>query len=141
MIKVYFDENMPPHVAKGFEIIQKPEAVKSNFPKIEIKHFNNTDFKGATDKEWLTKLRDTNSFIITKDIKISHRKDEFEAYKKAGLGLFLLRGASKKQNISVWQTLTILSKHWEFMVGIMLYEKRPFMYLVSEKRKPRSYKL
>jgi len=140
MIKVYFDENMPPHVAKGFQIIQKPEALKNKSPLIEVKHFNDTDFKGASDKEWIAKLKNTNSFVITKDIKISSRHDEFKAYLDAGLGIFVLRGKTRKENISVWQTLIILSKHWEAMVKLMQEEKRPFMYLVSANRSPKPYK-
>lgn len=140
MIKVYFDENMPPHVAKGFQIIQKPEALKNKSLLIEVKHFNDTDFKGASDKEWITKLKNTNSFVITKDIKISNRQDEFKTYLDAGLGIFVLRGKTRKENISVWQTLIILSKHWEAMVKLMQEEKRPFMYLVSANRSPKPYK-
>ena len=137
MITVYFDHNMPPHIAKGFNIIQKPEGIKKSFPPIEIKHFNDAFGPGVDDIDWLNNLKGTQSFIITKDINISRRKNEFEAYKKSGLGLFILRGNTKKENISVWQTLFILSKYWETMVKIMLNEKVPFLYQITSTRSPK----
>ena len=140
MISVYFDHNMPPHIAEGFQIIQKPEGIKNNLPVIEVKHFNDVLGPSVSDIEWFKQFAKTNSFVITKDYKISSRKEELEAYKKAGLGIFILRGTTRKENITVWQTLLILSKHWEEMVRIIQVEKRPFMYVISANRTPKPYK-
>lgn len=140
MITVYFDENMPPHLARAFNEILKKEELKNGHPKIEIIHFNEAGFKGLDDSTWINELKNTNSFVITKDIHISKRKDEMNAYSDAGLGLFFLRGKSRKENINVWQTLHILSKHWESMLNIMQIEKRPFMYVVSFNKRPKPLK-
>lgn len=74
---IYFDENMPAHLAKGFDIIQRPEGIRTN-QKIKVKHLTE-DFKiGAKDSEWLPLIGKQESCVITQDIKITQRKSEIE---------------------------------------------------------------
>lgn len=128
---VYFDENMPPHLARGFDTIQKVENLKRNSRTINIKLLKDDFGAGSKDLEWIPKLKGTNSFIVTRDIHLDKRKDEIAAYHDAGIGLFFIRGASKKSNLTVWQMLLILSRQWEEMIKIMKKRKAPFSYKVT----------
>ena len=134
---VYFDENMPPHLARGFHTIQNIENLKRKNRSIDVKLLKDDFGTGSKDLEWLLKLKDTNSFIITRDIHLDKRKDEITAYHDAGIGLFFIRGASKKTNLTVWEMLLILSRQWEEMIKIMRKRKAPFSYSVAYKGTPK----
>ncbi|MFK7834099.1 MAG: hypothetical protein AB8B52_12570 [Winogradskyella sp.] len=128
---VYFDENMPPHLARGFHVIQNVENLKRNNRTVNIKLLKDDFGTGSKDLEWIPKLKGTNSFIVTRDIHLDKRKDEIAAYHEADIGLFFIRGASKKTNLTVWEMLLILSRQWEEMIKIMKKRKTPFSYKVT----------
>lgn len=129
---IYFDENMPPHLAKGFNIIQEKESLKTGYT-IEIKHFKEVQLQGVKDPDWI-KIVGSNGVVITRDINISRRKDELELYKEYNLGMFFIRGKSKKAGMSVWELVQLLSKHWDRIAEIATTESRPFSYLVNSRK-------
>jgi len=124
---IYFDENLPLHLAHGFDKIQLPEGIKTGY-KVSVKFLPEVFNYGASDKEWIPKVGVENSCVITQDLKISRRKDELELYQKHGVGIFFLRGPSKKQGLSIWQMVQALSKNWDEICKIANTEKRPFGY-------------
>ena len=128
---------MPPHLARGFQTIQNVENLKRKTPVIEVKLLKDDFGSGIKDLEWIPKLKGTKSFIVTRDIHLNKRKDEIVAYQDAGIGLFFIRGASKKSNLSVWEMLLIISRQWEEMVNIMNKKKIPFAYIITYKGKPK----
>lgn len=125
---IYFDENMPPHLAKGFQIIQAPEGLKSNLD-IEIKFLPEVFNYGSKDVEWIPKIGKEGSCVVTQDINISRRKNELDLYKKHKVGIFFLRGPSKKRGLSIWEMAQALSKNWAEICEISIKEKRPFGYM------------
>lgn len=131
---------MPPHLARGFHAIQKVENLKSSCPIINIKLLKDDFGAGSKDLEWIPKLKGTNSFVLTRDIHLDKRKDEIAAYHDAEIGLFFIRGASKKTNLTVWQMLLILSRQWEEMTKIMIKRKAPFSYRVTYAGTPKQQK-
>jgi len=136
-VTVYFDENMPPHLARGFQTIQNVENLKRKNRSIDVKLLKDDFGTGSKDLEWIPELKGTNSFIVTRDIHLDKRKDEIAAYHDAGIGLFFIRGASKKANLTVWEMLLILSRQWEEMIKIMRKRKTPFSYCVTYKGTPK----
>ena len=134
---VYFDENMPPHLARGFHTIQKVENLQRKNRSVNVRLLKDDFGIGSKDLEWIPKLKDTNSFIVTRDIHLDKRKDEIAAYHDAGIGLFFIRGASKKTNLTVWDMLLILSRHWEEMIKIMQERNVPFSYSITYNRSPK----
>ncbi|EAQ48425.1 PIN-like domain-containing protein [Leeuwenhoekiella blandensis] len=134
---IYFDENMPPHLAKGFRTIQNVENLKRKGKVFEIELLKDKFGYGVKDIEWIAQLKNNNSFIITRDIHLDKRKDEIAAYHEAGIGLFFIRGASKKANLSVWDMLLILSKQWEEIIKIVSTRKTPFSFQVTYSGKPK----
>ena len=137
---IYLDENMPKHLANGFNLIQSPENFKKSRAKIEVKFLPDVYGYSTEDLDWIPKVGKDKGFVITQDIHITKRKDEIAAYNKNGIGLFLLRGKSKKQGLSVWDMVQILAKNWEDMVQIILSKEGPFAYTVQLNRKIDIYK-
>lgn len=124
---IYLDENMPPHLAKGFEIIQKPEGLKTG-KAITVAYLPDTFKRGAKDNEWLPVVGKEKSCVITQDLNITRRKDEIELYQKNGVGLFVLKGPNKKMGLSIWEMVQALSKHWPDICDKAINDKRPFAY-------------
>ena len=125
---IYFDENMPKHLAHGFDTIQSPEGLKTG-RNITVKFLPEVFNYGADDKDWIPKVGKERSCVITQDLNISKRKDELELYQKNGVGMFFMRGPSKKQGLSIWQMVQALSKNWNEICRIATEEKRPFGYV------------
>jgi|SRR5690625_642419 len=130
---IYMDENIPKHLAEGFHILQNPEGIKSGYP-LKVKYIP-TDFgKGALDKDWIPKLGELKACVITRDLNINRRKHEIELYKKSEIGVFFLKGASKKAGLSVWEMVKILSKHWNDISKAVHENNRPFAYEVTYRK-------
>lgn len=129
---IYFDENIPKHLAHGFNTIQLPEGIKTG-SKIEVKYLPEVFNYGAEDKNWIPKVGQEGSCVVTQDIKISRRKDELELFQKNGVGMFFLRGPSKKKGLSVWQMVQTLAKNWPEICKIATQEKGSFGYIFTLK--------
>lgn len=124
------DENMPPHVAEGFQILQEPEGLRTGFP-LEVRYIPKVFGRGVKDVDWIPQLGEEKACIITQDINISRRKHELALYQKFKIGAFFLRGPSKKQGLSVWEMVQALSRHWAEISRIVHEEERPFGYEFS----------
>lgn len=131
---IYLDENMPPHLARGFQIIQFPEGFKTNL-NIEVKFLPDTFGRGSKDTEWIPKIGKEGSCVITQDIKISKRKNELDLFKKNKVGIFFLKGPSKKNGLSIWEMTQALAKNWDEICKIATTRKKPFGYEFSLNRK------
>lgn len=133
---IYFDENIPKHLVEGFALIQKFESIKSGI-KAQVKYIPTEFHRGVKDIDWIPQLTANNSFVITQDINITRRKQELELYKNHKIGLFLLRGKTKKQGMSVWEMVETLAKHWPFVLERISSQNPPFAYEVKLQGKPK----
>lgn len=131
---VYFDEHIPKHLVEGFSAIQKFEGLKSKV-NVEIKYIPTEFSYGVKDPDWLRALEKKKSFVITQDVNISRRKHEMEIYQEQKIGLFFLKGKSKKQGLSVWEMVEALAKRWPEIIEKIINEKPPFAYEVKLKGK------
>lgn len=131
---IYLDENMPPHLAEGFQIIQAPEGLKSNL-NTEVKFLPDSFGNGSKDVDWIPQIGKEGSCVITQDINISRRKDELALFEKHKVGMFFLKGPSKKQGLSIWEMTQALAKNWDEICQIATTEDRPFGYVFSLTRK------
>lgn len=134
---LYLDENMPKHLADGFEILQKPEGLKTGVP-ISVRHLTTEFHNGIKDIEWIPELGRKNACILTQDIHIQRRKHELELYRAHQLGIFFLRGTNKKTGLSIWQMVAALAHHWPAITRIILEQNRPFAFELKPKGSPKS---
>lgn len=127
---IYIDENLPRHLAQGFQILQFPEGFKTGYP-VEVKYIPDVFSEGVKDPEWLPQLKAEQACVITQDVNIHRRKHEMELYREAELGMYFLKGKSKKQGISIWEMVQAFAKHWEEICRIAHTEQKPFAYEFS----------
>ena len=135
---LYLDENMPIHLAEGFQVLQNPEGLKTGKP-VEVKYIPKEYGYGTQDLDWIPEIGNEKACVIIQDLNIQRRKHELELYRRNNIGIFFLRGASKKQGLSVWQMVDTLAKNWLQIVDIIYREKRPFAYQITLKGKMKQF--
>lgn len=126
---IFTDENMPRHLAEGFNILQGPESKKSGIP-IEVIHWPEYSFYSEKDQDWMPKVASLNACMITQDYHVAKRKHEIELFRKTGLGIFFLKGKNKKLQLTIWEMVEVLSKAWPELTKLAVNEKKPFGYNV-----------
>jgi len=131
---IYFDENMPKHLARGFNIIQSYEGLKTG-QNITVSVLGEKFDFGSKDVDWIPQVGKEGNCVITQDVNISKRKDERELYQKYGVGMFFLKGTSKKKGLSIWEMTQALAKNWSEICRIASKEKKPFGYIITLNRK------
>ena len=124
---IYFDENLPKHLAEGFNTIQFPEGIKSGIT-VNVKSLPEVYGYGAKDYEWIPMVGGEGCCVITPDLNIHRRKDELALYRDNKVGMFFLKGPNRKQGMSIWEMTIALSKNWEKIIQIANSEKGPFAY-------------
>jgi len=123
---IYLDENLPPSLAKGFDILQSPQNFKLN-KKIEVKSISDEFGRGCLDEEWIPLAGKNESCIITQDYNLKRIAHQKELCDKFGLGMIYLRPPSKT-GYSYWEMVGVLHKNWDEICKIVLSQKRPFAY-------------
>ncbi len=84
---IYFDENMPLHLAQGFQILQAAEGLKTGYP-LEVRYIPTEFERGVKDEIWIPQLGRENACVITQDVNISRRKQELALYRHHKIGAF-----------------------------------------------------
>lgn len=128
---IFIDENMPPHLARGFNILQQPENAKLN-EHIEIKSIVDEFGRGCLDEDWIPLAGKKKACIITQDYNLRRIKHQKKLCDKFKLGMIYLRPPSKT-GYTYWEMIGILHKNWPEICKIVLSQKRPFAYQIRSR--------
>ena len=80
----YFDEQLPKIVAEALNLLESREGVNRVLS-------TETEFKkGIKDAELYKKLKNVNGVLVTHDLKMITRKNEFALIKELGVSVFIL---------------------------------------------------
>jgi hypothetical protein len=80
----YFDEQLPKIIANALNIIEGHEGINNVFS-------TETEFgKGISDLELFARLKEVNGILVTHDLKMKTRKNEFSVIKELGVSVFLI---------------------------------------------------
>ena len=104
-MKCYFDENLPPKLARAINILEGDRGV-------EVKHLRDEFTPGTTDIEWITEISNNSEkcLIITKDRHIRKNRPEMAAWKESGLQIIFMQKAWSSQKL--WDINWKLVKRW-----------------------------
>jgi len=80
------------------------------------------------DVEWIPKVTAAGMAILTRDRAMLTRRSEVAAIVKAGAQMFTI---APPTNLSTWEQLQIVTRHWDAMERIRETEAGPFVYLLS----------
>lgn len=128
---IYIDENLPPVLAKGLDILQSPLNAKAREP-INVRSLTDDFGKGSKDEEWIPQAGKREACIITQDYNIQRKKIQKALYEEYKLGMFFFRPPSRS-GFNYWEMVKLIIKHWEKITHIALTEKRHFSYSASSK--------
>lgn len=128
---VYIDENMPPHLARGFDILQKPISIKMR-KDIEVKSIKDVFGEGAKDEDWIPIAGKQGACVITQDYNIQRTKHQRELCHKYDLGMFYFRPPSK-YGFQYWDMIKLVVKHWIEIAKESTKKERPFAFRITQK--------
>jgi hypothetical protein len=128
---VYIDENMPPQLARGLNILQQPLNLKEKVT-IEVKSIKDEFGQGAQDEDWIPKAGKENAIIITQDYRIQRDKNQNALYQEHGLGIFFFKPPSNS-GFNYWEMVEQVIKRWETVKKLASKEERPFAYRCSSR--------
>jgi hypothetical protein len=72
---IYIDENMPPTLAEGLNILQEPENIRSGI-LVEVKSIKTVFGKGIKDEDWIPLAGKQEACIITQDYNIQRTRHQ-----------------------------------------------------------------
>lgn len=127
--KIFVDENMPPQIARGLNILQQPQNARDEM-KIEVLSIKDYFGEGSKDEEWIPKVGKLNGVVITQDYRIQNLKHQRELYKKHGVGILFFSPPSKT-GFAYWEMVKQVVKRWEEIKTIIRKNKTPFAFRCS----------
>jgi hypothetical protein len=75
-MKIYIDENMPPQLADGLSILEKP-----NNEGVDVYSIQKEYGRGILDEDWIPQVGQVNGIVITQDSKMQRIKSQFRLLK------------------------------------------------------------
>jgi hypothetical protein len=130
---IYIDENLPPQLANGLNILQQPQNKKDEL-EIEVLSIRDKFGQGETDEHWIPEVGKKNGIVITQDYHIQKQRHQKELYKEHGIGIFFINPPSIS-GIQYWEMVKQLIHRWEEIKKIIKREKTPFAYRCTVRSK------
>ena len=90
-MKIYIDENMPPQLAEGLSILEKP-----NNEGVEVYSIQKEYGRGVLDEDWIPRVGYTNGIVITQDSKMQRIKSQYRLLRDYKLSIFYLSPLAKR---------------------------------------------
>ena len=127
--KIFIDENLPPQIAKGMNILQQPQNAREGI-KIEVLSIKEYFGEGAKDEDWIPEVGKLKGIVITQDYRIQSLKHQRELYKQHGVGILFFSPPSK-MGFAYWEMVKQVVKRWEEIKSITKKNKTPFAFRCS----------
>ena len=127
--KIFIDENLPPQIARGLNILQEPQNAREGI-KMEVLSIKDFFGEGAKDEEWIPEVGRLKGIVITQDYRIQSLKHQRELYKQHGVGILFFSPPSKT-GFAYWEMVKQVVKQWEEIKSIAKKNKPPFAFRCS----------
>ena len=124
--KIFLDENLPPQIARGLNIIQEPQNSKdeAKFDVVSIKDYFG---EGIEDEKWIPEVGKLNGIVITQDYRIQSLKHQRELYIQNSVGILFFSPPSNK-GFTYWDMVKQVINKWEEIKTIAKKNKPPFAF-------------
>jgi predicted nuclease of predicted toxin-antitoxin system len=127
-MKIYIDENMPPQLADGLSILEKP-----NNEGVEVYSIQKEYGRGILDEDWIPQVGQVNGIVITQDSKMQRIKSQFRLLKEYKLGIFYLIPPGKK-GYTYWEMVEKIILNWQEIKQIVKRNKAPFAFRITARK-------
>jgi hypothetical protein len=127
-MKIYIDENMPPQLAEGLSILEKP-----NHEGIEVYSIQKEYGRGVSDEDWIPQVGQVNGIVITQDARMQRIKSQYNLLKQYKLGIFYLI-PSGKRGYTYWEMVERIVLNWREIKSIIRKSKAPFAFRITPRK-------
>jgi len=127
-MKIYIDENMPPQLAEGLSVLEKP-----NNEGIEVYSILKEYGRGVSDEEWIPQVGRINGIVITQDHKMQRIKTQYHLLKSYKLGIFYLIPPGKK-GYTYWEMVEKIVLNWLEIKNLVRKTKPPFAFRITSRK-------
>ncbi len=127
-MKIYIDENMPPQLAEGLSILEKP-----NNEGIEVYSILKEYGRGISDEDWIPQVGQVNGIVITQDSKMQRIKSQYELLRNYKLGIFYLIPPNKK-GYTYWEMVEKVVVNWLKIKELIRRHKPPFAFRITSRK-------
>jgi hypothetical protein len=128
-MKFFIDENMPPQLAEGIAILEKPNDEGNEIYSIQKEYG-----RGIPDEDWIPRVGELNGIVITQDYNLQRTQQQYELLKRYKMGIFYLRPPSKT-GYKYWEMVEKVISHWAKIKELARTTKFPFAYRIMPKGK------
>ena len=119
----FWDRNLGKSIPNVIRQLEPPFGVE-----VHSEHFPETEnHPEGGDDTWMSLLNQEDWFLLTKDHRIHHRKNELEAIKRYGIGCFYLWG----RNSPKWDIVQCFMAAAPAIIRAAETTPRPFIYRVD----------
>jgi hypothetical protein len=122
-MKIYFDENLPPKIARGLNILKYRDD-------IEVLNIVDEFGRGSADEEWIPRVGMEGGVVVTQDRNIHRIRQQRELYKECNLGIFLIKPPSKT-GYKYWELVRFIIDRWDMITEMTGRTKRPFGFILK----------
>jgi hypothetical protein len=129
--KIFIDENLPPQIARGLNILQQPQNKKDEM-NVEVLSIKDFFGEGAKDEDWIPKVGNLRGVVITQDYRIQSLKHQRELYKQHGVGILFFSPPSNS-GFAYWEMVKQIINRWEKIKIIVKKNKPPFAFRCSSR--------
>lgn len=124
----YFDEQLPKVVAEALNILESREGIN------RVLSTESEFDKGIKDVDLYRRLKEVNGVLVTHDLKMVTRKNEFALIKELGISVFVLSLPSGANFVLQYQT--IISKWAEIKKLHKRNSHTPFVCRIKMRGEP-----
>ncbi|MET0394285.1 MAG: hypothetical protein ABW019_14160 [Chitinophagaceae bacterium] len=128
-MKFFIDENMPPQLAEGLAILEKP-----NNEGVEVYSIQKEYGRGIQDEEWIPQVGKINGIVITQDYNIQRTQQQFELLRNYKVGIFYLRPPGKS-GYRYWEMVEKIFAYWTQIKALARKSRAPFAYRIMPRGK------
>jgi len=133
-MKIFFDENFSPYLARGFSEFQNGRKIED----VDVHHVAEYFGRGADDNVWIPRIAQMHGVVITQDLNIHRTRYLFQLCLEYKLGVFFFK-PPKKKSYKYWEWIEQVLKRWTLIKDYSRDTNKPFSYLITpDSVKPQS---
>ena len=125
-MKLFFDENFSPHLARGILEFQEGRPVEG----IEVLHLADALGRGMPDEQWIPRVAQMHGIVITQDFNIHRTRQLAVLCRQHKLGIFFFR-PPKKNPYGYWQIIEWVLKSWDMIKACAKGTPVPFEFEIT----------
>ena len=128
-MRFFIDENMPPQLAEGLSILERPNDEGNEIFSIQKEYG-----RGIQDEQWIPIVGEMNGIVITQDYNLQRTQQQYELLRKYKMGIFYLRPPGKT-GYKYWEMVEKIISNWIQIKDLAKRTRFPFAFRLMPRGK------